>query len=162
LALSKVGRGVQECHPQLSPKRGGKFHVNKFHVNKIGSLNCWVTWDDMSLNLRLSENKVYERIPTFDGWLAATISNFPIHMANVSRCFKGINPIFLLNTPSFRATLLQDEDEFLTSCCPHITWRQRVTGWLCCFCPVPSDLAPCPPSTCWCYGPVMVQLWSKV
>ena len=114
---------------------------------------------DMSLNLRLSENKVYERIPTFDGWLA-TISNFPIHMANVSRCFKGINPIFLLNTPSFRATLLQmlqDEDEFLTSCCPHITWRQRVTGWLSCFCPVPSDLAPCPPSTCWCYGPVMVQ-----
>ena len=85
-------------------------------------------------------------------------------MANVSRCFKGINPIFLLNTPSFRATLLQDEDEFLTSCCPHITWRQRVTAGYVAFAlsPATGAMSTIDLLMLWSsYGPVMVQLWSS-
>lgn len=30
--------------------------------------------------------------------------------------------------PSWSSSVGEDEDEFLTSCCPQITWRQRVTG----------------------------------
>ncbi|CAL1152315.1 unnamed protein product [Cladocopium goreaui] len=45
----------------------------------------------------------------------------------------GLGEVFRSVTPSFLRKE-EDEDEFLTSCCPHITWRQRVTGWLCCFC----------------------------
>ncbi|CAK8989848.1 unnamed protein product [Durusdinium trenchii] len=45
----------------------------------------------------------------------------------------GLGEVFRSVTPSFLRKE-EDEDEFLTSCCPHITWRQRVTGWLSCFC----------------------------
>eukprot|EP00438_Fugacium_kawagutii_P006317 Skav230349 [mRNA] locus=scaffold1251:20431:45400:- [translate_table: standard] len=44
----------------------------------------------------------------------------------------GLGEVFRSVTPSFLRKE-EEEDEFLTSCCPHITWRQRVTGWLCCF-----------------------------
>mmetsp|Transcript_52611 Transcript_52611/g.94455 ORF Transcript_52611/g.94455 Transcript_52611/m.94455 type:complete len:192 (+) Transcript_52611:24-599(+) len=45
----------------------------------------------------------------------------------------GLGEVFRSVTPSFLRKE-EDEDEFLTSCCPRITWHQRVLGWLSCFC----------------------------
>eukprot|EP00933_Yihiella_yeosuensis_P014698 TRINITY_DN13066_c1_g1_i1.p1 TRINITY_DN13066_c1_g1~~TRINITY_DN13066_c1_g1_i1.p1 ORF type:complete len:193 (-),score=31.37 TRINITY_DN13066_c1_g1_i1:39-617(-) len=39
--------------------------------------------------------------------------------------FRSVTPSFLRET--------EEEDNFFESCCPRITLRQRLFGWLCCF-----------------------------
>eukprot|EP00931_Biecheleriopsis_adriatica_P095564 TRINITY_DN6915_c0_g1_i1.p1 TRINITY_DN6915_c0_g1~~TRINITY_DN6915_c0_g1_i1.p1 ORF type:complete len:193 (-),score=32.25 TRINITY_DN6915_c0_g1_i1:147-725(-) len=45
----------------------------------------------------------------------------------------GLGEVFRSVTPSFLLKEEEEEDVF-TACCPRITWRQRIFGWLACFC----------------------------
>mmetsp|Transcript_50548 Transcript_50548/g.120549 ORF Transcript_50548/g.120549 Transcript_50548/m.120549 type:complete len:192 (+) Transcript_50548:64-639(+) len=45
----------------------------------------------------------------------------------------GLGEVFRSVTPSFLRKE-EEEDDFFAACCPRITWRQRILGWLACFC----------------------------